>query len=62
MLGFGGQINFHDADRSSGEHEKKSQHVDETAPVALDYSPLPFLSTRTFCMGALVSMGGFIFG
>lgn len=28
----------------------------------LDYSPLPRLTNRTFCMGVLVSMGGLIFG
>jgi hypothetical protein len=63
MLGFNSKITFEDANPSLGsDSEKKSQHVDEMAPVPLDYSPLPFLSTRTFCMGVLVSMGGFIFG
>lgn len=28
----------------------------------LDYSPLPKVTGRSFCMGVLVSMGGFIFG
>lgn len=28
----------------------------------LDYSPLPRVTGRSFCMGFLVSMGGFIFG
>lgn len=28
----------------------------------LDYAPLPRVTGRSFCMGLLVSMGGFIFG
>ncbi|KAI0469023.1 hexose transporter [Xylaria cf. heliscus] len=51
MLGFNNRVTFDDV---------RQARTEKTA--ALDYSPLPRVSSRSFAMGLLVSMGGLIFG
>ncbi|KAK9417994.1 putative Major facilitator superfamily (MFS) profile domain-containing protein [Seiridium unicorne] len=60
MFGMRTHIEFRDHD-PSGSKNGGSQHVDGS-PSELDYSPLPRITARSLCMGALVSMGGLIFG
>ncbi|KAK6080387.1 High-affinity fructose transporter ght6-like protein 1 [Seiridium cupressi] len=60
MFGMRTHIEFRDHDPSDSKNGG-SQHVDGS-PSELDYSPLPRITARSLCMGALVSMGGLIFG
>ncbi|KAK9779625.1 putative Major facilitator superfamily (MFS) profile domain-containing protein [Seiridium cardinale] len=60
MFGMRTHIEFRDHDPSDSKNGA-SQHVDGS-PSELDYSPLPRITARSLCMGALVSMGGLIFG
>ncbi|KAI0167889.1 general substrate transporter [Pestalotiopsis sp. NC0098] len=59
MLGMSTHVTFDEHNPSSS--GKGAEHVDGPT-AALDYSPLPRLTGRSLCMGALVSMGGLIFG
>ncbi|KAH9908917.1 general substrate transporter [Xylariomycetidae sp. FL2044] len=61
MLGMSTRITFHDVDPSNADTEKP-QHVNVPSVETLDYSPLPPITRRSLLMGALVSMGGLIFG
>ncbi|KAI1866997.1 hypothetical protein JX265_007573 [Neoarthrinium moseri] len=58
MLGMRSHIEFHDSNPSEAE---KPRHIDGPE-ASLDYSPLPRFTGRSLAMGALVSMGGLIFG
>ncbi|KAI1177989.1 general substrate transporter [Nemania sp. FL0916] len=51
MLGFSNRVTFDDVRQARTDKE-----------ASLDYSPLPRVSSRSFAMGLLVSMGGLIFG
>ncbi|KAF3763452.1 hypothetical protein M406DRAFT_99684 [Cryphonectria parasitica EP155] len=57
MLSLNSKVNFDYANPNS---EVSTDARKELAH--LDYSPLPRITGRSFCMGVLVSMGGFIFG
>lgn len=57
MLSLNSKVYFDHANPNS---DKYSDGREELAH--LDYSPLPIVTARSFCMGVLVSMGGFIFG
>jgi SP family sugar:H+ symporter-like MFS transporter len=41
-------------------YDPNSEKATDTRPslAGLDYSPLPLVTWRSFCMGVLVSMGG----
>lgn len=57
MLGLNNNVNFDYADPNS------EASIDARKELAhLDYSPVKRITGRTFFMGMLVSMGGFIFG
>ncbi|KAI1078465.1 general substrate transporter [Whalleya microplaca] len=58
MLGISAHVNFDDVDPSKSEKKNNVGHDTES----LDYSPLPRVTMASFTMGALVSMGGLIFG
>jgi MFS transporter, SP family, sugar:H+ symporter len=59
MLGMSTHVTFDE--HNPNDKRKGAQHIDGPE-AALDYSPLPRLTARSLCMGALVSMGGLIFG
>ncbi|KAI1373907.1 galactose permease [Hypoxylon crocopeplum] len=58
MLGMSTHVKFDDVDPSKSEKYNDARHAKDS----FDYSPLPRVTLRSFCMGALVSMGGLIFG
>ncbi|KAK8063216.1 hexose transporter, partial [Apiospora saccharicola] len=63
MLGMSTHVTFDDVNVDKNEPEKASSHIDGPSTAdTLDYSPLKRLTGRSIAMGALVSMGGLIFG
>ncbi|KAK8062146.1 MFS transporter- SP family- sugar:H+ symporter [Apiospora hydei] len=63
MLGMSTHVTFDHVNVDKNEPEKASSHVDGPSTAeTLDYSPLRRLTGRSIAMGALVSMGGLIFG
>ncbi|KAK7995750.1 hypothetical protein PG991_015217 [Apiospora marii] len=63
MLGMSTHVTFDHANVDKNEPEKAASHVDGPSTAdTLDYSPLKRLTGRSIAMGALVSMGGLIFG
>ncbi|KAK8096554.1 hypothetical protein PG999_012498 [Apiospora kogelbergensis] len=63
MLGMSTHVTFDHVNVDKNEPEKASSHIDGPATAeTLDYSPLKRLTGRSIAMGALVSMGGLIFG
>lgn len=57
MMGLNSKVNF------DHENPNSQSGTDVRKELAhLDYSPLPRVTGRSFVMGLLVSMGGFIFG
>ncbi|XXG98589.1 hypothetical protein Hte_004914 [Hypoxylon texense] len=60
MWGFSTHVTFDDVDPNKSEKYRDAPHRHPKA--SLDYSPLPRLTLRSISMGALVSMGGLIFG
>ncbi|KAI1776817.1 general substrate transporter [Hypoxylon cercidicola] len=60
MWGFSTHVTFDDVDPSKSEKYRDAPHHHPKA--SLDYSPLPRVTLRSASMGALVSMGGLIFG
>ncbi|KAI1337903.1 general substrate transporter [Xylariaceae sp. FL0016] len=61
MFGVSTHVHFDDVNPSKSEKSNGVGHHDD-AGASLDYSPLPRVTWRSFSMGALVSMGGLIFG
>lgn len=57
MLNINSKINF---DHANPNHDASTDARKELAH--LNYSPIKRITGRTFFMGTLVSMGGFIFG
>ncbi|KAK8030204.1 hexose transporter [Apiospora rasikravindrae] len=63
MLGMSTHVTFDHVNVDKHEPEKASSHIDGPSTTdTLDYSPLRRLTGRSIAMGALVSMGGLIFG
>lgn len=63
MLGMSTHVTFDHVNVDKNEPEKASSHIDGPSTAdTLDYSPLRRLTGRSIAMGALVSMGGLIFG
>ncbi|KAK8859046.1 hexose transporter [Apiospora arundinis] len=63
MLGMSTHVTFDHVNVDKNEPEKASSHIDgPTTAETLDYRPLRRLTGRSIAMGALVSMGGLIFG